>query len=127
MMYDSDDALDRALFALPLEEPPSDLRVSILASTAYRPAPAFSAWETAGLGAVVAVTLWLVVLIGMGGGGLFLQTLATIVTSIESALSNVTIDAWLATGAMAAFWLSFFTGSQSLRPAARRFERGDGR
>jgi hypothetical protein len=127
MMYDSDDALDRALFALPLEEPPSDLRASILASTAYRPAPPFSAWDAAGFGAIAAVTLWLVILIGMGGGGLFLQTLATIVTAVEGALSNVTVLAWLATGAMAAFWLSFFTGSQSWLPAARRFERRDSR
>ena len=42
MKYDSDDALDRALFALPLEEPPADLRASILTATVYRPAPAFS-------------------------------------------------------------------------------------
>ena len=127
MMYDSDDALDRALFGLALEEPPSDLRASILASTAYRPAPAFSAWEAAGLGAVAAVTLWLIVLIAMGGGGLFLQTLATIVTTVQATLSNVTLLAWLATGAMAAFWLSFFTGSQFLAPVTRRFERGDNR
>ena len=69
MMYDSDDALERALFALPLEEPPADLRGAILASTAYRPAAPFSVWEVAGLGAVAAITLWLVVLIAMGGGG----------------------------------------------------------
>lgn len=127
MMYDSDDALERALFALPLEEPPSDLRGKVLASTAYRPAPAFSPWEAAGLGAVAAVTLWLIVLIAMGGGGLFLQTLATIVTAIQGTLSNVTLLAWLATGAMAAFWLWFFTGSQHLAPITRRFEREDGR
>src|SRR6202020_1163089 len=62
IMYDSDDALDRALLALPFEEPPSDLRGSLLPSTAYGPAPPFSAWEAAGLGAVAAVTLWLVIL-----------------------------------------------------------------
>ena len=127
MMYDSDDALDRALFALPLEEPPSDLRASILASTAYRPAPAFSAWDAVGLGAVLAITLWLVILIAMGGGGLFLQTLATIVTTVLGALTNITLLAWLATGAMAAFWLTFFTRSQFLAPVTRRFEREDGR
>jgi hypothetical protein len=127
MMYDSDDALDRALFALPLEEPPAELRGAILASTAYRPAAPFSVWEVAGLGAVAAVTVWLVVLIAMGGGGLFLHTLATIGSTVETGLSNVTMLAWLATGAMTAFWLSIFTGSQSFVPAVRRFGRKDGR
>ena len=55
MMYDSDDSLERALFALPLEEPPSDLRASILAATAFRPAPPFGVWEVAALGALAAV------------------------------------------------------------------------
>ncbi len=50
-----DEALEQALFALPLEEPPAGLRASILMATAYRPAPAFSVWELAGLGVVGAV------------------------------------------------------------------------
>jgi uncharacterized membrane protein YdjX (TVP38/TMEM64 family) len=128
MMYDfSDDALDRALFALPLEEPPSDLRGHILAATAYRPAPAFSVWEVAVLGTVAAVTLWFVILIAMGGGGLFWHTLGTIASSIGSALSNVTSLAWLGAGLMTAFWLTFFTGSELLAPVTRRFERRTGR
>ncbi len=127
MMYDSDDAIDRALFALPLEEPPAELRGAILAATAYRPASPFSVWEVAGLGAIAAVTVWLVVLIAMGGGGLFVHTLGTIASTIESGLSNVTMLAWLATGAMTAFWLSIFTGSQPFAPAVRRFGRRNGR
>jgi len=126
-MYDSDEALERALFALPLEEPPAKLRGAILAATAYRPAAAFSVWEVAGLGAIAAVTLWLVVLIAMGGGGLFLHTLATIGSTIESGLSNVTMLAWLATGAMTAFWLSIFTGSQPFAPAVRKVGRRNDR
>ncbi|MBV8244903.1 MAG: hypothetical protein JOZ38_03195 [Candidatus Eremiobacteraeota bacterium] len=122
MMYDSDDALDRALFALPMEEPPSDLRASILASTAYRPAPPFSVWEAAALGAIAAVTLWLVVLIALGGGGLFLHTLAIIGSALAQALSNVRLLAWLAAGAMTAYWLMFFTGTQPLAAAKRRVE-----
>jgi hypothetical protein len=119
MMYDSDDALDRALFALPLEEPPADLRGSILASTAYRPAAPFSVWEVAGLGALAAVTVWLVVLIAMGGGGLFLHTLATIGSAIVSGVSNVTILAWLAAGAMTAFWLSTYAGRHPLAATSK--------
>jgi hypothetical protein len=123
MMYDSDDALDRALFALPLEEPPAELRGAILTSTVYRPAAPFSVWEVAGLGAIAAVTLWLVVLIAMGGGGLFLHTLSTIGSSVASGLSNVTVLAWLAAGAATAFWLSLFTGWQALAPVTRRLDR----
>ena len=34
--YDNDAALDHALFALPLEEPPGDLRARILSATIYQ-------------------------------------------------------------------------------------------
>ena len=48
MMYDSDDALDRALFALPLEEPPAEpaRRRSWRRPPTARQ-PAFVAWEVA--------------------------------------------------------------------------------
>ena len=127
MMYDSDDALDRALFALPLEEPPSDLRASILATTAYRPAAAFSLWEVVVLGTIAALTLWFVVLIAMGGGGLFLHTIETIGSAVAGALSNPTLLTWLSVGVLTAFWLIFFTESQPFAPAARRVERRGGR
>ncbi|HEY5341570.1 MAG TPA: hypothetical protein VIK27_11125 [Candidatus Aquilonibacter sp.] len=117
------DALDRALFALPLEEPPADLRAAILTSTAFRPAPPFSVFEVAALGALTAVILWLVVLIAMGGGGLFLNTLSAIAATIQSALTNVALLAWLTAGAATAFWLSIFTGSQPFAAVAQRFGR----
>ena len=41
----TDDDLDRALFALPLEEPPADLHRRIMAATVLRPAPEFRQWE----------------------------------------------------------------------------------
>jgi len=120
MMYRDDDALDRALFALPLEEPPADLRASILTSTVYRPAPVFSFWEITGIGVMAAVFVWLVVLIAMGGGALFLHTISTIVTTVARPLTNVTTLAWLAAGAATAFWLTFFTGSQPFTLASQR-------
>jgi hypothetical protein len=126
MMYD-DEALERALFALPLEEPPADLRTSILTATAYRPAPPFSAWEIAGLGAVAAVLVWLVALIAIGGGTLFLQTIVTIGSSLAHALSNVVTLAWLAAGIATAFWLTFFTGSQPLSLSPQRSGARPGR
>jgi hypothetical protein len=123
MMYDSDDALDRALFALPLEEPPAELRARILTATDFRPAPPFSVFEVAALGALAAVIVWLVVSIAMGGGGLFLTTVSAIASTFAAALSNVVVLAWLAAGAATAFWLSIFTGSQPFALVAQRFGR----
>lgn len=116
MKYDSDDALDRALFGLPLEEPPADLRASILTATVYRPAPLFKPWETALLGAVAAVAVWLVALVVLGGGTLFVHSLEAIGSTSEDLLSNYTTLAWIAAGGAVAIWLSIFTGFQ---PAAR--------
>jgi hypothetical protein len=127
MMYNDDAELERALFALPLEEPPSDLRASILSATIYRPAPPFSAWEATLVGALAAVLMWLIALIAMGGAPLFVQTLSTIATAIERPFLNVTTLAWLGAGIAAAFWLSFFTGSQPFAPAVRRVEQQPGR
>ena len=115
MKFD-DDALDRALFALPLEEPPVDLRASILRATILRPAPIFKPWEVAALGAVAAIAVWLIALIVMGGGTLFVDSVQTIWTLTVRALShNTATIAWIAAGGAAAIWLSIFTGFQ---PAA---------
>ena len=120
MMYRDDDALDRALFALPLEEPPADLRASILTATVYRPAPVFSVWEISAFGVMAAVLVWFVALIAMGGGTLFLHTISAIVSTVARPLSNVTTLAWLAAGAATAFWLTFFTGFQPFTLASQR-------
>jgi hypothetical protein len=127
MMYNDDAELERALFALPLEEPPADLRASILTATVYRPAPPFSVWEATLVGAVAAVSIWLIALIAMGGAPLFVQTLGAIATAIERPLYHVTTLAWLAAGIATALWLSFFTGSQPFVPAVRRVEQQAGR
>ena len=128
MTYDSsEDALDRALFALPLEEPPSDLRGSILTATAYRPAPPFSAWEAVGNGAISAVTVWLLVVVAMGGAPLFFTTLATIGRVTTVGLSNMYTLAWLGAGVATALWLSLFTSSQSISLLRQRFDAQRGR
>ncbi len=113
MKYDNDEALDRALFALPLEEPPVDLRASILTATVYRPAPLFKPWETALLGAVAAVATWLIALVVLGGGTLFMHSLEAIGSTSEDFLSNYSTLAWIAAGGAVAIWLSIFTGFQS--------------
>jgi hypothetical protein len=114
------DALDRALFALALEEPPSDLRSSILSATVYRPAPAFALWEVTLVGALAAVVVWLTVLVAMGGGALFVESFEAIVGAVVRPLSSFTTLTWLAAGVATALWLSFFTGSQHWAPAAER-------
>jgi hypothetical protein len=125
-MHDDDqrplDAMDRAILGLSLEEPPPGLRAAILLATAYRPAPAFAFWETAVVGAIGAVMLWLVVLIALGGGSLFVHTVSTIASAAVVALSNGATLAWLAAGGAAAVWLSLFTGSQPVREASHRSE-----
>jgi len=114
MKYDSDDALDRALFALPLEEAPSDLRASILTATIYRPAPIFKLWELVTLATISAVVVWLAVLVVMNGGAHFMQSMQTISTTVVNSLAktNYTTLSWVAAGGGAAIWLSIFTGFQ---------------
>ena len=56
-----DAALERALFALPLEEPPADLRGRILAATVYRPALPFKMWEVWVIGTLMALAVWLMI------------------------------------------------------------------
>jgi hypothetical protein len=112
MKFDSDDALDRALFALPLEEAPSDLRSSILTATIYRTAPIFKPWETIALATIAAVVVWLVVLVAQGGATLFLHSLQTIGSTTARSIGNTTTLVWLAAGGGTAIWLSLFTGFQ---------------
>jgi hypothetical protein len=121
------DELERAILDLPLEEPPQGLRASILLMTAYRPQPAFSFLELAALGTLGAVALWLIVLLVLGGGSLFVHTLATIGSALSRTFSNVAIVAWLAAGGATALWLTLFTGSQPLAAASHRSVSRDSR
>lgn len=127
MNDDNDDALDRALFNLALEQPPSDLRASILATTAYAPPPPFSLVEVIALGVVSAVVLWLVITIVMGGGALLEHSFASAATAIVGAFSSVSTLMWIALGGASAFWVSLFIGSQPVALATQRSSRSDAR
>ncbi len=118
-----DEALERAIFELPLEEPPDGLRASILLMTAYRPAPAFSFLELAAVGSLGAVALWMAVLLVLGGGSLFVHTLATIGSTLVQTFSSPAVLAWLGAGGATALWLTLFTGSQPMATAAYRSAR----
>jgi hypothetical protein len=120
-----DEYLDRALMALPLEEPPQDLRAGILAATLYRPAAMFSFAEIVAIGSLVAVILWLGVLIALGGAPLFTRSLVTIGATIVAALSSPSVLVWLAVGATTTFCLTLFTGSQPAYVHGRRAKRPD--
>ena len=121
------DELERAILELPLEEPPEGLRASILLATAYRPAPAFSFVELAAVGSIGAIAIWLLVLLVLGGGSLFVHTLATIGSVLSRTFSNVSFLAWLAAGGATALWLTLFTGFQPATAASHRSERSSGR
>jgi hypothetical protein len=118
-----DQELERAILGMPLEKPPEGLRTSILLATAYRPAPAISFAELAALGSLGAVALWLVALLVLGGGSLFVHTLAMIGSTLSRTLSNAAVLAWLAAGGATALWLTLFTGSQPLVVASHRSGR----
>jgi len=121
------DPLERALLDLPLEEPPEGLRASILLATAYRPAPPFSALELALVGSLGAVALWLIVLLVLGGGSLFVHTLAAMGSALSRTFSNMAILAWVAAGGATAVWLTLFTGFQPAMRVSHRSERSAGR
>lgn len=123
MNSDQHDELDRLLFALPLEEPPADLRASILASTIYRPAFPLKIWETWTLGALVAVIVWLCVLIARGGADAFVQTTGVFESFFAQALFAPSTWIWLAAGGGVAFVLMILNLSPMPAPAPQWFSR----
>lgn len=108
MKYDSDEALERALFALDLEQPPADLRASILASTVYRAPAIITLPEAAGLFALLGMVAWVCTSILMGGMPLFSHALTTIQVELDNFFGNTETMAWLAVGGAIAISLSLW-------------------
>jgi hypothetical protein len=118
MSYHDDD-LDRALAALPLEEPPAGLHARIMATTVHRPAPLVRTWEVWLVGTLLAVAAWLV------------WTFLTTPHAVERVLGTLaaTTDAvgagsewtmiWLAVGISAAWWLSQLSVPRTVRRDVR--------
>ena len=90
------DDLERALLALPLEEPPGDLRPRILAATVLAGPPAFRTWELWLVGTLTACAAWLCVDVVRSG------VLATWLWSPTTLL-------WLAIGGSSVWWISNLT------------------
>ncbi len=109
MKYYSDEDLERALFNLPLEEAPANLRASILAGTVYRQTLPVKAWEAWLIGGCVAMIAWLLVLIVRGGAGPMFSTLDAIGAAILAVVSQPSTLLWIAVGSAAAMWLSQLT------------------
>ena len=118
--WHNDENLDQALFGLALEEPPADLRASILASTIYQPAPMFSRVELVALCAMVLGLLAMIGVVIAGGGSLFEHSVLALERASIRAFSSYQTLGWLAVGGSTAIWLSLFTGFQSFGPRASK-------
>jgi len=118
----SDEDLERALFALDLEQPPADLRGSILAATVYRAPVIFKQWELVLLGATLAVIAWIAFAIVTGGLPSLAGNIQDGVQTIGKALSNTVTLSWIAAGGAVAVWLSLWANPTQLvsRKIARR-------
>ena len=112
--YDSDEELERALFSLELEEPPADLRESILAGTIYRPPLPFKLWEVWALGALCAVMAWVAVLAARGDAAPAFETFQNAIGTGLAAFSQPQTLFWTALGGGMVLWIS----QLNLTPAA---------
>lgn len=123
MDYEQHDDLDRLLFALPLEEPPADLRASILTATIYRPPFPIKAWEASLLGVLGAICVWLGVMIARGGAEAFMQTLSVFGSAFVQTFLTQNTWLWVALGGGIAFILMILNLSPIPMAAPRRFSR----
>lgn len=104
--YESDDELDRALFALELEEPPANLRSNILAATIYRTPVPVKPWEVWFIGALAALIVWLALSLLGGASVPALDRASDTLAQALSSIASADVLFWLAVGAGAAFWIS---------------------
>ncbi len=114
------DSLDRALFALPLEETPPGLRDAILAITIRAPRVAplpVKPWETIFIGICTAFAVWLTYG-GLTDPGIARQ-LTEAFASFGHILGNPVWLAWLAAGVSVAFSVSFLSSQASPAPLRR--------
>jgi hypothetical protein len=104
--YD-DDALDRAIAALPLAEPPAGFHARVMAATVYRPEPAVRGWEVWVIGTLVAVAAWLSWLVATTPQATE-QIANGVVGAMQTtaALTSTYTVLWLAVGISAAWWIS---------------------
>jgi len=111
----TDDELERALLALPLELPPADLRPRILAATVLAGQPAFRWWELWSIGTLAALAVWLCIDV-VHAGPHALAALGRMSAALTTAgLASPMTLFWLALGASSALWISNPTFMPRLR------------
>ncbi|GAC1417375.1 MAG: hypothetical protein NVSMB5_08090 [Candidatus Velthaea sp.] len=116
----TDDELERALFALPLEVPPADLRARILGVTVYRPRLTIRAWEIYVVGTLAALAVWMAFFVLTSvpdPGERIAAALASAMHTIGLAASSTTM-LWVALGISSALWISQLTLPQPYRRRA---------
>lgn len=118
MRYD-DAKLDRALAALPLEEPPPDLRARILLATVHRRMPIFQTWELWMLGCALAACTWIVIALVAApqASNETIRTVLSVVANVAVGLLNPALAVWFGIGAIAALAFGF---SESALAVLRR-------
>ncbi len=104
--YETDDDIERALFALALEEPPADLRASILSATVYRAPVAVKGWEIWAIGALCAVLVWFLLLVTRGSGFPEFAAVQGYVNEALALFAQPKTLFWIAVGGAAAVWIS---------------------
>jgi hypothetical protein len=104
----TDDELERALFALPLEEPPDDLRSTILAATIDRPRLTFSPWEVWAVGTLAALVVWLSVMVTTSVPHIGHAIVSQLTSALDLFAASVGINTlmWIALGGSFVFWIS---------------------
>jgi hypothetical protein len=118
----TDDELERALFALPLEEPPVELRGRIMAATVERPRLTFRAWEIWLIGTVLAFIVWLALLAGTSSADIGGAISRAVSDGIDEVASVVSVNAllWMVLAISSVFWISQLSLPGSRREAANR-------
>ena len=112
----TDDELDRALFSLPLEELPADLRPRILAATILRAPAPFKAWEFWLLGTAVAFAVCCTYLILTSSPHATQRIIDNAGALIRTTgLVSLGTLFWLAVGMSSSMWIS----SLNLMPRTR--------
>jgi len=103
----TNDDLDRALGALPLEEPPAGLHARIMAATVLRAPAAFRPWELWLLAGVVVLTVWLTYLMLASSPDAATRVADFAAATMRGAgLFSVRTYLWLAIGISSAIWIS---------------------
>lgn len=109
-MNHDDDALDRMLAALPLEEPPTTLYGRIMAATVYAPpvaAASFPVWELWLVGLFAALAVWLSWTV-VATPHLSERVSSELTQALASGFSSPETLLWLAAGTALAWSVTFF-------------------